>query len=1322
MPGKKVWVPFKDAKSYVHTLKLKNFSEWRTWTKSTSRPYNIPTNPREAYKNEGWISWGDWLGTNTRAKQNRKYRSFLEARQYAHSLAFKSRADWEKFRKTNEFPKDIPAKPDVVYRFQGWISWGDFLGSGTVAWRFRQIRPFKEARNYVRSLNFKNQAEWHKYSKSGLLPKDIPSYPNEAYEAKGWISWGDWLGTGVIASQNREFRPFREAKAFVRSLELKNNKEFRTWSKSNKRPNDIPTAPDHVYADEEWISWGDFLGTGVIGPTEKNFKPFNEARIFARSLKFKMRKEWENWAKTKNRPHDIPASPSITYKNKGWNGWGDWLGTGVIAHFNKKFRPFHEARDFARSLLLSGKDEWARWAKSSARPIDIPTAPDRTYAKLGWNGWGYFLGSGNIANHKKTFRPFEEARKFARSLQFTSSDQWSDWSKSKERPIDIPSAPDRTYAKLGWQGWGDFLGTEHVRWSIDKLRDFVKSILIHIPNMPQMDRLAILQSRGIYFASRGKIIAQKILQADEITLKELEKFANNEKCDLDLLLKDNYQEENQSDIIPIIPLIFDPNQSVEIIKDFPIVETRNILGSVNQAVVYGCDSETVDFLIKSSVGRIWKHAFEDLQGALLQVNITLPPEEMYMKKVQEQFLEEFNETQELIIPSDYSFPHPPELMQKYTACLIRKRKRFGNWCGTGAGKTLASILASRVIKAQCTIICCPNNVIETWKKEINKSFPNSLIIVKNWKEALKENVKPVYLILNYEIFKEKNYKKILDQIILKRKIDFVIVDEIHQSKQRKPDRKLSQRRRTLLNFLAQATIYNEQLHVLGMSATPVINNLFEGKALIEMITGKKYDDLETRPTRNNCVALYKQLIIHGFRWLPDYKIHINLKPENFINASWLLPDLIKLLNIRKDDNFKKKIINPQPLEALLTKAKIPFILNNLKPSTIIYTYYVDNIVIQLQNAIEQTGWRVGIFTGTNKTGLEPFLHREVDILIVSNCASTGLDGLQKVSNRIIINSLPWTHAEFKQLQGRILRKGQASNRVEILIPLTFVEIDGKKWSWCESRWERIKFKKSIADAAVDGILPESMHISEHQALKEAKAWILRIIEGKINEIIREPISVSLDEPSKLVYQRKIADLTKLNQEINQNISQYTHKRFSENPDEFYKYHETYREVRKQWDIIPYEEAIAWCKLMPFWIIGDFGCGEAFLSKELSNKVHAFDHVAINQNVTACDMSEVPLECEMLDAAVFSLSLMGTNFIDYLKEAKRCLKLYGHLWIAEPTSRIRYQALFIDLIQRLGFDVYHTSQKGKFTFIKAIKSNRSTNEVVLRELATKKILD
>jgi hypothetical protein len=35
--------------------------------------------------------------------------------------------------------------------------------------------------------------------------------------------------------------------------------------------------------------------------------------------------------------------------------------------------------------------------------------------------------------------------------------------------------------------------------------------------------------------------------------------------------------------------------------------------------------------------------------------------------------------------------------------------------------------------------------------------------------------------------------------------------------------------------------------VLGLSSTPVVNNLKEGKSMLELITGKFYNDIATMP-------------------------------------------------------------------------------------------------------------------------------------------------------------------------------------------------------------------------------------------------------------------------------------------------------------------------------------------------------------------------------------------------------------------------------------------------------------------------------------------
>lgn len=68
------------------------------------------------------------------------------------------------------------------------------------------------------------------------------------------------------------------------------------------------------------------------------------------------------------------------------------------------------------------------------------------------------------------------------------------------------------------------------------------------------------------------------------------------------------------------------------------------------------------------------------------------------------------------------------------------------------------------------------------------------------------------------------------------------------------------------------------------------------------------------------------------------------------------------------------------------------------------------------------------------------------------------------------------------------------------------------------------------------------------------------------------------------------------------------------------------------------------------------------------EVHSFDLAATAPSVVACNMSAVPLSSASVDAAVFCLSLMGTDYGSFLEEAARILKPAGWLWIAEVQSR------------------------------------------------------
>src|SRR5262249_38164468 len=83
----------------------------------------------------------------------------------------------------------------------------------------------------------------------------------------------------------------------------------------------------------------------------------------------------------------------------------------------------------------------------------------------------------------------------------------------------------------------------------------------------------------------------------------------------------------------------------------------------------------------------------------------------------------------------------------------------------------------------------------------------------------------------------------------------------------------------------------------------------------------------------------------------------------------------------------------------------------------------------------------------------------------------------------------------------------------------------------------------------------------------------------------------------------------------------------------------------------------------------------------------------------------PLDDESLDVAIFSLSLIGANFSDYLREAHRTLKLDGQLHIIEATERFNDRNEFAKGLETLGFAVVSVEDKWKFTHIRAIKTER-----------------
>src|SRR5262249_54428202 len=151
---------------------LRSQTEWFDYSKSDEKPVDIPANPVAVYANAGWRGMGDWLGTGRVANQLLEHQPFKKARAFANGLGLKSASEWLEYCRTGNKPADILAHPDRVYAKAGWLNWGDWLGTGTVAPNLRQYRSFVEARAFAHSLGLKSQAEWPEYCGTGKKPHD----------------------------------------------------------------------------------------------------------------------------------------------------------------------------------------------------------------------------------------------------------------------------------------------------------------------------------------------------------------------------------------------------------------------------------------------------------------------------------------------------------------------------------------------------------------------------------------------------------------------------------------------------------------------------------------------------------------------------------------------------------------------------------------------------------------------------------------------------------------------------------------------------------------------------------------------------------------------------------------------------------------------------------------------------------------------------------------------------------------------------------------------------------------------------------------------
>ena len=710
------------------------------------------------------------------------------------------------------------------------------------------------------------------------------------------------------------------------------------------------------------------------------------------------------------------------------------------------------------------------------------------------------------------------------------------------------------------------------------------------------------------------------------------------------------------------------------------------LGNFNDGDYDG--PEAIEYLVSSEIQKLWNVAIRTSSQEtqkLIEEYMLKKNGSKFFNEVINTFLKQYQAVQEFEVPKGYSFPYEPFMMQKLTALMISERRQFANWSETGSGKTISGVLTSRYIDSKITLVIAVNSTVSNWTENaIRQAYPNSKVYTKkhiSGETKLDTNFYN-YVVVNYEEFQNPDkyatkWKPFLDN----NRIDFVILDEVQLVKI-KTTGTISNRRKVIDNILQDIDLQHGRnldkegriVPVLALSATPVINSLSEVLSLLSLLTGTEFDPIK-RTTRRSALGCHFELTKRGIRLaeeLPAAERLITFPIKREFN------DLLGISGI----NAISKIDTSSCLLKIGECTRRCYLQKGVK--TLIYTDLVTNVIDNIVQYLQVSGFKVGEFTGRNERtryqDMNEFINGNLDVLIASKPISTGVDGLQKICNRIIILIPAWTYAEYHQLVGRLNRKCTEFSEVEIIIPtVEFVKNNGDSWSLDIERLTRIKFKKSLADVTINGNIPDEV-ITNEQAFRMAKNSLTEFLKNdSYKSSVEVPVvadEIRLTKKPRIRGDRNQRDYFSEFQGINQRISTSTvdgvFTKIIKNEEDWRRYHELRNkaigDIQDQTINVIVRDLL---KSRKHKIIADMGCGMNQLKTLLPNnyEVISVDMYAADETVKICNIINTSsiIPDNSLDVVVYSLSLWSRNWRDILTDAYRALDYDGKVIIAEPVS-------------------------------------------------------
>jgi superfamily II DNA or RNA helicase len=672
-------------------------------------------------------------------------------------------------------------------------------------------------------------------------------------------------------------------------------------------------------------------------------------------------------------------------------------------------------------------------------------------------------------NRKKRVKnpfTFDEARAWVKSQGIRSQKQFY---KHKRHPR-MPAHPESFYAGRGWSGWAHFCGTlGEGKWNHTAILAFLEEIKSVLPALEDSDLIQILKANG-----RGFLPALRRIMRTERLTDVIRAIRGGE-----LPARIAVQGENDPD--PVVDddefqvMEDDDYQPHEIDLDPDMLHTADRLAAMNVS------EEVVDGVMDSYVCMLRTEWVRngDPASAIARIGEAGVGGRLF-EEIKNRFLADVEATEALPTPEwnlrkngELTEPFP---MQKYVAWRMTQDRTFCNWSGTGAGKTGSAGLASFAIDSNLTVVIAPNSTAgaDGWVKALIDEF-KSVAVYTDPSEVRRG--KGAFLVLNYEKFQGRGADTLVDQI-LELKPDLFVLDEAHLVKVR------TKGNRSKRSIVIEGMLLKSGAKVLGMTATPVINELNEAVSLVQMIKGEK-QNLKMRNTINSGFDVFQLLRRNGVRFVPNYTQE----------------EVIREVQVRRDD-LAEKLSDAADggvlsIEQALIQPKLEAIRSFITKGTIIYVQYVDRIVPQVRAFVERLGLTVGEYIGDKDTkqraeAKRKFIAGETDVLVASSAIKLGVDGLQETCNRMILLSLPWTHSDFLQVIGRIRRTGSKFDKAYIYIPQVVLGDGENQISWDQSRLDHIEGKRTLADCAVDGVVPTDTEATKDFLVERVKKVLKRL--------------------------------------------------------------------------------------------------------------------------------------------------------------------------------------------------------------------------------------